>query len=46
MLDDTVTTRWRRLTDQAKVLWSESVDDPFAATPWALPQEDARRRRG
>lgn len=42
MLDDTVTTRWRRLTDQAKVLWSESVDDPFAATPWALP----RRTRG
>jgi hypothetical protein len=41
MLDDTVGMSWRRDELEAlkvKALWSVSVDDPFAATPWARPQ--------
>jgi len=41
MLGDTVGTSWRRGELEARkvnALWSASVDDPFAATPWARPQ--------
>jgi len=41
MPDDTVGTSWRRDELEAlkvKALWSASVDDPFAAPPWARPQ--------
>jgi uncharacterized protein YjbJ (UPF0337 family) len=38
MHDDTVTTSWKRLTDQAKALPSKRVKAAFAVAPRVLPQ--------